>query len=181
MRRSMLSVESLHSGYTGIDVLKGVSLAVADNAIIGVLGPNGAGKTALLRAISGLNPVRGGRISFAGTDISRASPDAVVRHGVIHVPQGRLLFGSMTVRENLELGAYLQSDRTATQERLAEVERLFPVLAERREQPAAYLSGGEQQMLALGRALMARPKVLLLDEPSLRPAPKAFDTILEPV
>src|SRR5204862_968828 len=119
MRQSMLSVESLRSGYTGIDVLNGVSFAVADNAIIGVLGPNGAGKTALLRAISGLNPVRGGRISFAGIDISRASPDAVVRHGVIQVPQGRMLFGSMTVRENLELGAYLQTDGTAIEQRLS--------------------------------------------------------------
>jgi branched-chain amino acid transport system ATP-binding protein len=175
----MLSVESLHSGYTGIDVLKGVSLAVADNAIIGVLGPNGAGKTALLRAISGLNPVRGGRISFAGTDISRASPDAVVRHGVIQVPQGRMLFGSMTVRENLELGAYLQTDGRAIEQRLLLVHELFPVLRERSGLEAAYLSGGEQQMLALGRALMGNPRLLLLDEPSLGLAPKVFDTILE--
>ena len=177
----MLSVESLHSGYTAIDVLKGVSLAIADNAIIGVLGPNGAGKTALLRAISGLNPVRGGRISFAGTDISRASPDAVVRHGVIQVPQGRMLFGSMTVRENLELGAYLQRDGTAIEQRLLLVHELFPVLRERSGLEAAYLSGGEQQMLALGRALMGNPRLLLLDEPSLGLAPKVFDTILERV
>src|ERR1700692_1954259 len=118
MRQSMLSVESLRSGYTGIHVLKGVSLTGADNAIVGVLGPNGAGKTALLRAISGLNPVRGGRLTFAGSDITRGSPDAVVRHGVIQVPQGRMLFGSMTVRENLELGAYLQTDGTAIEQRL---------------------------------------------------------------
>jgi branched-chain amino acid transport system ATP-binding protein len=177
----MLSVESLRSGYTGIDVLSGVSFAVADNAIIGVLGPNGAGKTALLRAISGLNPVRGGRITFAGTDITRASPDAVVRHGVIQVPQGRMLFGSMTVRENLELGAYLQTDRKAIEERLLVVHELFPVLRERSRLEAAYLSGGEQQMLALGRALMGNPKLLLLDEPSLGLAPKVLDTILERV
>jgi branched-chain amino acid transport system ATP-binding protein len=177
----MLSVESLRSGYTGIDALKGVSVTVPDNAIVGVLGPNGAGKTALLRAISGLNPVHGGRISFAGTDISRASPDTVVRHGVIHVPQGRMLFGSMSVRENLELGAYLQTDRTAIQQRLALVHELFPVLAQRSAQAAAYLSGGEQQMLALGRALMGNPRLLLLDEPSLGLAPKVLDTILERV
>jgi branched-chain amino acid transport system ATP-binding protein len=177
----MLSVESLRSGYTGIDVLKGVSLAVADDAIIGVLGPNGAGKTALLRAISGLNPVRGGRISFAGTDITRASPDAVVRHGVIQVPQGRMLFGSMTVRENLELGAYLQTDRTAIEQRLSLVHELFPVLRERSRLEAAYLSGGEQQMLAIGRALMGGPRLLLLDEPSLGLAPRVLDTILERV
>jgi branched-chain amino acid transport system ATP-binding protein len=128
-----------------------------------------------------LNPVRGGRISFAGTDISRASPDAVVRHGVIHVPQGRMLFGSMTVRENLELGAYLQRDGTAIEQRLLLVHELFPVLRERSGLEAAYLSGGEQQMLALGRALMGNPRLLLLDEPSLGLAPKVFDTILERV
>src|SRR5438067_3565811 len=130
----MLSVESLRSGYTGIDVLNGLSLTVPDNAIVGVLGPNGAGKTALLRAISGLNPVRGGRIAFDGTDLAGAAPDAVVRSGLIHVPQGRMLFGSMTVRENLALGAYLQHDRAAVMERLIEVERIFPVLEERRDQ-----------------------------------------------
>src|SRR5438094_5702297 len=146
MRQSMLSVESLRSGYTGIDVLKGVSLAVADNAIIGVLGPNGAGKTALLRAISGLNPVRGGRISFAGIDISRASPDAVVRHGVNQVPQGRMLFGSMTVSENLELGAYLQTDSTAIEQRLSLVNELFPLLRQRSGIEAAYRTGVEYQM-----------------------------------
>ena len=177
----MLSIESLRSGYTSIDVLKGISLAVPDNAIVGVLGANGAGKTALLRAISGLNPVRGGRIGFAGRDIAGASPDAVVQSGIIHVPQGRMLFGAMSVRENLELGAYLQHDRHKVAGRLAEVFALFPVLQERGAQPAAYLSGGEQQMLALGRALMAWPSLLLLDEPSLGLAPKVFDTILEHV
>jgi len=177
----MLSVESLHSGYTGIDVLKGVSIAVADNAIIGVLGPNGAGKTALLRAISGLNPVRGGRISFAGIDISRASPDAVVRHGVIQVPQGRMLFGSMTVRENLELGAYLQTDGKAIEQRLSLVHELFPVLRERSGLEAAYLSGGEQQMLALGRAIMSRPRLMLLDEPSLGLAPRVVEEVAKAI
>jgi branched-chain amino acid transport system ATP-binding protein len=177
----MLSIESLCSGYTSVDVLKGVSLTVPDNTIVGVLGPNGAGKTALLRAISGLNPVRGGRISFAGTDISNASPDTVVRRGVIQVPQGRMLFGSMSVHENLELGAYLQADRTAIERRLALVHEMFPALRERSGLAAAYLSGGEQQMLALGRALMSNPRLLLLDEPSLGLAPKVFDTILERV
>jgi branched-chain amino acid transport system ATP-binding protein len=177
----MLSVESLRSGYTGIDVLKGVSFVVGDHAIIGMLGPNGAGKTALMRAISGLNPVRGGRISFANTDITGASPDVVVRHGVIQVPQGRMLFASMTVRENLELGAYLQTDGAVIEQRLGVVHELFPVLRERSGLEAAYLSGGEQQMLALGRALMGNPKLLLLDEPSLGLAPKVLDAILERV
>jgi len=177
----MLSIEGLRSGYTGVDVLKGIALTVPDRAIIGVLGPNGAGKTALLRAISGINPVRAGRIVFDGTDLTGCEPDAAVRAGVIQVPQGRMLFGSMTVRENLELGAYLQPDRARLEERLSEVHRLFPVLRERSAQPAAYLSGGEQQMLALGRALMAQPKLLLLDEPSLGLAPRIFDTILEHV
>src|SRR5690349_1618859 len=161
----MLSVEALRSGYTAVDVLKGVTLRVPDGAIVGVLGPNGAGKSALLRAISGLNPVRGGRITFGGDDLAGASPDAVVRRGVIQVPQGRMLFGPMSVRENLELGAYLVTDRGAIAERLAHVYALFPVLGERAGQAAAYLSGGEQQMLALGRALMSKPKLLLLDEP----------------
>jgi branched-chain amino acid transport system ATP-binding protein len=177
----MLSVESLRSGYTGIDVLKGVSLTVPDGAIVGVLGPNGAGKTALLRAISRLNPVRGGRIVFGGADIGNASADAVVRQGVVQVPQGRMLFGPMTVRENLELGAYLSNKRATVEQHLAQVYELFPVLGERSAQAAAYLSGGEQQMLALGRALMGSPKLLLLDEPSLGLAPKVFDTILDRV
>jgi len=177
----MLSIDGLCSGYTAVDVLKDVSLRVPANAIVGVLGPNGAGKSALMRAISGLNPVRGGRIDFDGEDLAGASPDAVVRRGVIQVPQGRLLFGPMTVRENLELGAYLTRDRATVAERLAHVYALFPVLGERSAQAAAYLSGGEQQMLALGRALMSKPKLLLLDEPSLGLAPKTFDAILERV
>lgn len=177
----MLTVDGLRSGYTAIDVLKGVSLAVPDGSIVGVLGPNGAGKSALLRAISRLNPIRGGSITFAGEDLGPLSPDAVVRRGVIQVPQGRMLFGAMSVRENLELGAYLQRDRGVVEQRLAHVLELFPVLRERSAQAAAYLSGGEQQMLALGRALMGNPRLLLLDEPSLGLAPKVFDQILDNV
>jgi branched-chain amino acid transport system ATP-binding protein len=177
----MLRIEGLHSGYTAVDVLRGIDLEVPDRAIIGVLGPNGAGKTALLRAISGLNAVRGGRVHFDGRDITGVAPDATVRMGIVQVPQGRMLFGSMTVRENLDLGAYLQTDRRAIAARLDQVYTMFPVLKERAGQAAAYLSGGEQQMLALGRALMGSPRLLLLDEPSLGLAPKVFDLILEQV
>lgn len=177
----MLHLESLYSGYTGVDVLKSVSLNVPEQTIIGVLGSNGAGKTALMRAISGLNPVRSGSVRFNNIDITALSPDAVVRMGIIQVPQGRMLFGAMTVRENLELGAYLQTDHRAVQERLELVHSMFPVLGERSNQIAAILSGGEQQMLALGRALMSRPRLLLLDEPSLGLAPRIFDIILEQV
>ena len=177
----MLIIDSLRSGYTAIDALKGVSLTVPDGGIVGVLGANGAGKTALLRAISGLNPVRGGRIRFGERDITHASTDDVVRQGIIQVPQGRALFGPMTVRENLDLGAYLERDAALTAMRLQHVFSLFPILEDRQAQAAAYLSGGEQQMLAIGRALMASPKLLLLDEPSLGLAPKVLDTILDKV
>jgi len=177
----MLRIEGLVSGYTALAVLKGISLDVPTNSIVGLLGANGAGKTALMRAISALNPVHAGRIEFDGESLAGASADAIVRRGVIQVPQGRLLFASMTVRENLELGAYLQSDRQGIAERLDQVCSLFPVLHERAAQQAAFLSGGEQQMLAVGRALMSNPKLLLLDEPSLGLAPKVFDTILEKI
>jgi branched-chain amino acid transport system ATP-binding protein len=170
----MLVVDRLVSGYTGINVLHEVSLAVPTGA-------NGAGKTALLRAISGLNPVRGGRVTYEGEELSGTSTDAIVRRRVIHMPQGRMLFGAMSVRENLELGAYLIEDRTTFDERLQKVFELFPILKERAGQTAAFLSGGEQQMLALGRAWMSSPKLLLLDEPSLGLAPKIFDLIIDAV
>ncbi len=177
----MLRVDGLHSGYTQVDVLHGLSLEVPDGGLIGVLGPNGAGKTALMRAISGLNPVRAGSINFAGTDLSTLKPSEIVKAGVIQVPQGRLLFGPMSVKENLELGAFLQSQSHVVTEQLRRVHDLFPILRERQDQPAAYLSGGEQQMLAIARALMSKPKLLLLDEPSLGLAPKVFDQILDRV
>jgi branched-chain amino acid transport system ATP-binding protein len=177
----MLVVENLRSGYTLIDVLRDVSISVPERGIVGVLGANGAGKTALLRAISGLNPVRGGRVVFDGNDLGGSATDDIVQRGVIQVPQGRLLFGGMTVRENLELGAYLVRDRATVAQRLEHVFTLFPILKERSTQAAAYLSGGEQQMLAIGRALMSSPKILLLDEPSLGLAPKTLDLILDRV
>ncbi|MEQ1807333.1 MAG: ABC transporter ATP-binding protein [Burkholderiaceae bacterium] len=175
----MLRIEGLVSGYTRVAVLQGIALTVPAQAIVGVLGANGAGKTALLRAISALNPVHAGHIEFNGESLTASTADAVVRRGVIQVPQGRMLFGAMSVRENLELGAYLQNDRHVIDERLELVCTMFPVLKERTRQAAAYLSGGEQQMLAIGRALMGNPKLLLLDEPSLGLAPKVFDAILD--
>jgi len=177
----MLRIEGVRSGYTQLDVLRGVSLDVPKRGIVGVLGANGAGKTALMRAISGLNRVRAGRVVFDGDDLTGERPDAIMRRGLIQVPQGRMLFGEMTVRENLELGAYLVHDRGVIEQRLGRVYALFPILKERSSQAAAYLSGGEQQMLAIGRGLMSDPKVLLLDEPSLGLAPKTFDLILDKV
>ena len=174
-----LEINSLTSGYSNIPVLKEISLTVPEHGLVGILGANGAGKSALLRAISALNPVHSGSITFDGVELGSLSAEGVVGHGVIQVPQGRLLFGSMSVRENLELGAFLQTDRAFIRERLAHVCHLFPVLAERANQTAAYLSGGEQQMLAVGRALMSKPRLLLLDEPSLGLAPKIFDLILD--
>lgn len=177
----MLSIEGLCSGYTQIDVVRSVSLQVPTNSIAAVMGANGAGKTALMRAISGLNRIGRGRMSLDGRELRGMHPAQIVAAGIIQVPQGRALFGAMTVQENLELGAYLVRDRHQREERLEQVLNMFPVLKARAWQPAAYLSGGEQQMLAIGRALMSRPRLLLLDEPSLGLAPKVFDTILEKV
>ena len=174
----LLSVEDLHVAYGAVHALQGVSLAVAPGEIVALIGSNGAGKTTLLRAVSGLLRPRAGRIVFAGdVRLDRAAPHVIVRAGVSHVPEGRQVFGNLTVRENLELGAYQRRDRAeihATQQRVFE---LFPVLADRLRQSAATLSGGEQQMLAIGRALMARPRLLLLDEPSLGLAPLVVQPI----
>jgi branched-chain amino acid transport system ATP-binding protein len=145
------------------------------------LGANGAGKTTLMRAVSGLAVIHAGEITFQGKPIADATPQQLVRRGLVHVPQGRMLFGEMTVRENLEMGAYLISDAATLAAQLTRVHALFPILEQRATQPAALLSGGEQQMLAVGRALMAKPRCLLLDEPSLGLGPKVFDTILDTV
>jgi len=177
----MLSIENLSSGYTEINVVRKVSLRIPEATITAILGANGAGKTALMRAISGLNRIASGRLTLEGQQIDGLDPAQVVARGIIQVPQGRALFGAMTVQENLELGAYLLRNRSELQKRLEAVFEMFPVLLERAWQHAAYLSGGEQQMLAIGRALMSKPKLLLLDEPSLGLAPKVFDSILEKV
>ena len=159
-------------------MLRDVSVSLPGGRIVGLLGPNGAGKTTLLRAICGLATVHSGTITFDGVDITGRAAQDLVRLGLVLVPQGRLLFGEMTVAENLELGAYLARDRGEAAARLRRVHELFPILRERSAQPAALLSGGEQQMLAVGRALMSGPRCLLLDEPSIGLAPKIFHRIL---
>jgi len=168
------------AGYGRIPVVRDISLEIGEGRVVGLLGANGAGKTTLMRAVSGLATMQGGRIEFAGRDVTGLSSADLVALGLIQVPQGRHLFGEMSVRENLEMGAYLVAGQTE-KARMQEVFSLFPILRERERQPAALLSGGEQQMLAVGRALMSGPRCLLMDEPSLGLAPKAFDLILDVV
>jgi branched-chain amino acid transport system ATP-binding protein len=168
------------AGYGRVPVVRDINLEIATGRIVGLLGANGAGKTTLMRAVSGLATVQGGRIEFAGNDVTSLSSAGLVARGLIQVPQGRHLFGEMSVRENLEMGAYLVAGE-AEKTRMQEVFSLFPILRERERQAAALLSGGEQQMLAVGRALMSGPRCLLMDEPSLGLAPKAFDLILDVV
>jgi branched-chain amino acid transport system ATP-binding protein len=170
-----LSVRGLTAGYGGLRVLDGIDLDVVAGRLTAVVGPNGAGKTTLLRALSGLVP-RGGMVQLDGTPLP-AEPASIVACGLAHVPEGRQLFPHMTVRENLELGAW-RVPRRERPERLEKVIALFPRLGERRAQLAGSMSGGEQQMLAIGRALMHRPRVLMLDEPSLGLAPRLVDDLL---
>lgn len=177
--RPLLLMEDVHAGYGRVEVLHGVTLSIADGELVTVIGANGAGKSTLLKAIVGLVATRSGAITYQGATVPHPRPERMVRRGLALVPEGRLLFGPMTVRENLELGAYGtgRERRAAIAEGLARVHSLFPVLKERSAQPAETLSGGEQQMLAVGRALMSRPRLLLLDEPSLGLAPKVIAEI----
>jgi branched-chain amino acid transport system ATP-binding protein len=168
------------AGYGRVPVVRDINLEIGEGRIVGLLGANGAGKTTLMRAMSGLTTMQGGRIEFAGNDVTGLSSADLVARGLIQVPQGRHLFGEMSVRENLEMGAYLVPGHDE-KARMLEVFSLFPILRERERQAAALLSGGEQQMLAVGRALMSGPRCLLMDEPSLGLAPKAFDLILDVV
>jgi len=180
---AILRVESLGSGYGELPVLAGITLEVGSGEIVSVVGANGAGKTTLLLTIGGHLRARSGRVVFDGHDITRLPAHAAAARGLVMVPEGGRLFPFMTVLENLELGAYHPSARARQQESLDEVMRLFPILAERRTQLAGRLSGGERQMCAVARALMARPKLLMLDEPSLGLAPiivdKVFDMVRE--
>jgi branched-chain amino acid transport system ATP-binding protein len=179
----LLSVNNLQVCYGVISALQDVSLQIASGEIVTLIGANGAGKTTLLRTISGLIRQSQGTITFDGADVSLMKPHEIVRLGMSHAPEGRQVFPAHTVRENLYLGGYQDRDKKRIRQNLDRVYSLFPVLAERREQRAGTLSGGEQQMLAIGRALMARPKLLLLDEPSLGLAPlivrKIFEIIRE--
>lgn len=167
----MLTVRDLDAGYGSLQALWGVSLDVKAGEIVAVIGANGAGKTTLLRSITGLLPPLRGEVSFEDEVISRLPPNRIVGRGIALVPEGRKIFPYMTVQENLEMGAYVPQARANLADRMVEVTGLFPRLLERANQPAGTLSGGEQQMLAIGRALMSRPRVLLLDEPSLGLAP----------
>ena len=167
----MLEVTGLEVRYGNVTAVKGISLEVAEGEVVAIIGPNGAGKTSTLRAITGLVPSAGGRVVFRGTDVSRWKAHRIVTLGLGHAPEGRRLFPQMTVMENLRMGAYRRRVPSEIGRTLAQVEDLFPRLAERRTQVAGTLSGGEQQMLAIGRALMAEPRLLVLDEPSFGLAP----------
>jgi branched-chain amino acid transport system ATP-binding protein len=176
----VLEVEALHSAYGRIEVVKGVSLSVRQGEIVALIGSNGAGKTTLLRAISGVQPMVAGRIDFAGQRIERMPPHRRVALGIAHVPEGRQVFAPLSVEDNLRLGAFRRTDAGI----LSDADRvygMFPVLAAKRRDPSGGLSGGQQQMLAIGRALMARPKLLLLDEPSMGLAPLLVRQILDAV
>jgi branched-chain amino acid transport system ATP-binding protein len=174
---AVLHLQRLSARYGRVDALHDVSLSVDDGEFVAVLGPNGAGKSTLMRAIMGLI-ANSGDVTFCGAPLPRRSPDACVARGVVLVPEGRGIFAPMTVAENLELGAYLLNDSIEFERRQTRVFSLFPRLRERVRQIAGSLSGGEQQMLAVGRALMADPKIMLLDEPSLGLAPRVIEEIL---
>ena len=175
----LLEIDKLTLLYGRIEALHGISLYVNEGEIVALIGANGAGKTTTMRAISGLRPIAGGRIRFDGTDITRLRADLRVIRGICQSPEGRGIFPGMTVRENLDMGAYTRRDAAAIAQDIERVLGLFPRLQERIKQPGGTLSGGEQQMLAVARAMMSRPKLLLLDEPSMGLAPMLIQQIFE--
>jgi branched-chain amino acid transport system ATP-binding protein len=179
----MLAIKDLHVSYGPIKAIKGISIEVPDKAIVTLIGANGAGKTTLLRTISGLIKAKSGSITFADKELSTLPPHEVVKLGLAQSPEGRMIFANLTVQENLKMGAYLRKDTDGIEKDMEYVFAIFPRLKERIAQAGGTLSGGEQQMLAIGRALMSQPKILLLDEPSLGIAPilvrTIFDKILE--
>ncbi len=178
---AMLEVDGIETYYGNIKAIKGVSLVVEEGEVVTLIGSNGAGKSTTLRSISGLNPPRTGSIRFEGREIGGMAAQQIVRLGISQSPEGRHCFPRMTVRENLDLGAYLRNDKPGVAEDMDRVFDLFPRLKERERQKAGTMSGGEQQMLAIGRALMAKPRLLLLDEPSMGIAPILVDRIYETI
>ena len=178
---ALLEVNEIHVHYGGIEALKGVSLSVEEGEVVTLIGSNGAGKSTTLRAITGLTPASSGSVVIDGEDVTRVPAHEIVDRGIALSPEGRHCFPRMTVRENLELGAYRRRKDTGVAEDLERVFGLFPRLQEREKQKAGTMSGGEQQMLAMGRALMAKPKVLLLDEPSMGLAPNLVQRIYETI
>ena len=179
MAGALLKIDNVSAGYHGQDVLRGLSLEVEEGNLVAIVGPNGHGKTTLLRAISGLLRLTGGSIQLGERRIDRLRPDQIVAAGVVHVPQGDMLFPEMTVLENLQMGAYLPTASAGMAQRLEEVYTLLPKLKERHHQVASTLSGGERRMVGIGRGLMADARLLLLDEPSLGLAPIIIDQIYE--
>lgn len=177
----MLKLENLHVSYGAIKAIKGISINVPEKSIVTLIGANGAGKTTTLRAISGIVKVSEGQVNYNGFDITNITPHKIVSLGICQVPEGRLIFANLTVKENLDMGAYLRKDRENIKKDLEFIFEIFPRLKERLKQFGGTLSGGEQQMLAISRALMAKPKMLLLDEPSLGIAPILVKTIFEKI
>jgi branched-chain amino acid transport system ATP-binding protein len=176
-----LEVAGLKSGYGDVQVLWGIDLDVAPGEIVCVIGSNGAGKSTLLRTISGLNMAWAGRVEVNGHDLTNAGPAALLRAGIAHVPEGRRLFSAMSVEDNLRMGAFLRSDEAEIKRDLERIYELFPILGERRRQEAGTFSGGEQQMCAIGRGIMSRPSLLMIDELSLGLAPKAIEALGEAI
>lgn len=176
---TLLSLQNVYAGYGAIEVLKGISLEVREGEIVAIIGANGAGKSTTLMCVSGVNRVRSGSIQFAGREIHRLPPHEIVRLGLSQSPEGRKIFPRLTVLENLEMGAVTRRDPDGVRQDLDRMFSLFPILAQRSKQSGGTLSGGEQQMLAVARALMSRPKLLLLDEPSLGLAPLIVAKIFE--
>ena len=177
----MLTLDNVSTGYDATDVLHGVSITAQPGELTVVLGANGSGKTTLFKTISGLMRVRSGSIAYEGRQLHRARPNAIVKAGIAHCPEGSHLFGKMSVEKNLRLGSYPHRNKSRTEKIYAEVLDMFPILKEKAKQPAGSLSGGQQQMVAIGRALMSDPSLLILDEPSMGLAPIVVEQVLESV
>ena len=177
----LLALEGLKVAYGGIQAVKGIDLVVGKGEIVGLIGPNGAGKTTTLKGVTGLQPVSGGTVRYDGEDVTGRPAFELVRRGLAMVPEGRGVFGALTIEENLAMGAYIRSDKAGIAKDVERAFELFPRLKERRRQTAGTLSGGEQQMLAMARAMMSRPRLLLLDEPSMGLAPLMVQRVFETV